>query len=241
MRAVHPRVRGERVTRCRHPSGRAGSSPRARGTGLQPRRHPAHGRFIPACAGNGWIARTHPTPQAVHPRVRGERRWRRRCARSRRGSSPRARGTERAHLLDVPPCRFIPACAGNGSADFSLTRLLRVHPRVRGERALSPGVQSSSGGSSPRARGTDTLAATVVVGDRFIPACAGNGGSSRIALDAGSVHPRVRGERAASRSSAVPVSGSSPRARGTGSRGQLDHRGLRFIPACAGNGPTSSY
>ena len=55
-------------------------------------------------------------------------------AESKRGSSPRARGTERAHDLKIVMDRFIPASAGNGNAMARSVRRMSVHPRERGER-----------------------------------------------------------------------------------------------------------
>ena len=71
---------------------------------------------------------------------------------------------------------------------------------------------------------------------RFIPAGAGNGLSVRALAYRQTVHPRRRGERSDSSTSAARFSGSSPQARGTGRSG--DGSGLpgRFIPAGAGKG-----
>ena len=50
--AVHPRERGEHVTRADGRLDQLGSSPRARGTPVTPRQMQGVGRFIPASAGN---------------------------------------------------------------------------------------------------------------------------------------------------------------------------------------------
>ena len=50
-------------------------------------------------------------------------------------------------------------------------------------------------GSSPRVRGTGRQAGLPQLGDRFIPACAGNRDSSVRLLASASVHPRVCGEQ----------------------------------------------
>ncbi len=75
--AVHPRVCGERLNRAATVARATGSSPRVRGThqhhaGIW-RRH----RFIPACAGNAVLTDNTSPVKTVHPRVCGERRWRR--------------------------------------------------------------------------------------------------------------------------------------------------------------------
>ena len=69
---VHPRVCGEQRcwSVCAESGG--GSSPRVRGTGMSGRSISSAGRFIPACAGNSFLALLRLPRQAVHPRVCGE-------------------------------------------------------------------------------------------------------------------------------------------------------------------------
>ncbi len=91
---VHPRVRGEQVDDEASYWLPIGSSPRARGTGVNNLRWGCNCRFIPACAGN---SNTHRVPlaiRAVHPRVRGEQLEDGIDGEFSRGSSPRARGTD---------------------------------------------------------------------------------------------------------------------------------------------------
>ena len=113
---VHPRVRGERrpeITRC---PVAVGSSPRSRGTAVGTAALSLSARFIPAFAGNGSTLGESETMKSVHPRVRGERPSSSRNADSKNGSSPRSRGTD-YEISDLPRGdRFIPAFAGNGSA-----------------------------------------------------------------------------------------------------------------------------
>ena len=90
-------------------------------------------------------------------------------------------------------------------------------------------------GSSPLARGTLRQSAVCRIRGRFIPACAGNSGSSFPGYCSAAVHPRLRGElRGWNESKRFPC-GSSPLARGT--RQAIDKAASwrRFIPACAGN------
>ena len=91
-------------------------------------------------------------------------------------------------------------------------------------------------GSSPRSRGTETLALPAGWSCRFIPALAGNGVFDFIAISPPSVHPRARGERCQPAHNPVSNTGSSPRSRGTGAPHRRDRWWLRFIPALAGNG-----
>jgi len=135
-------------------------------------------------------------------------------------SSSPVRGTATSHRSDTS----------------SAARWSTVHPRVCGERGVQRRVDSSAGGSSPRVRGTDHSRARELLEHRFIPACAGNGPSSRASSSGNPVHPRVCGERSKCSSISRRSSGSSPRVRGTDLRDRLRHVVLRFIPACAGNG-----
>ena len=168
--------------------------------------------------------------------MRGERlvaSWR---GREWTGSSPHARGTAMSRRARPDPHRFIPACAGNGDRRRARPAARAVHPRMRGERTVDAPPGPVCPGSSPHARGTVVGAARDQAGQRFIPACAGNG-SWHIAIDCSStVHPRMRGERLSFDFEGEGEHGSSPHARGTDTRARhLCHR-RRFIPACAGNG-----
>ena len=70
-------------------------------------------RFIPAWAGNtGGITLTS-VAHAVHPRVGGEHHAAPGRDHVPHGSSPRGRGTLSRRQGPGPPCRFIPAWAGN--------------------------------------------------------------------------------------------------------------------------------
>ena len=139
------------------------------------------------------------------------------------GSSPRVRGThsdEDVFKHEVTP-RFIPACAGNASqAELCHADGITAgsSPRVRGTPPAPERLSHRAhGGSSPRVRGTPPRRRFLDVGNRFIPACAG--------------------ERAQKCSGNVRVFGSSPRVRGTlwSQAIRLTTLRSRFIPACAGN------
>ena len=132
--------------------------------------------------------------------------------------------------------RFIPACAGNGSRHSMSPGDAAVHPRVCGERDSATGKWSYPSGSSPRVRGTVVFDNLRHLFDRFIPACAGNGGSGPSMARGRPVHPRVCGERPRPTSPDHRDRGSSPRVRGTAAYAPLYRASKRFIPACAGNG-----
>ena len=213
----------------------SGSSPRVRGTDPRSTGGRAGRRFIPACAGNRLPGRSIPKISPVHPRVCGEqtRNWLMTSGLS--GSSPRVRGTVRKNRNGLRPLRFIPACAGNSLTLPRACAKKSVHPRVCGEQASSKTARLSIDGSSPRVRGTVTQVTIEVNSSRFIPACAGNSQGIKVPAEPDPVHPRVCGEQVVSAGSAISVSGSSPRVRGTGPVVAIVESECRFIPACAGN------
>ena len=116
--------------------------------------------------------------------------------------------------------RFIPASAGNGRLKARSMKIKTVHPRERGERGSTAPDGASDAGSSPRARGTAVSAPIPVGRKRFIPASAGNGSSRASRSFQTAVHPRERGERYCTCSTAI-IAG-------------------WFIPASAGNGTISA-
>ena len=235
-RSVHPRVCGERSFGVQTPPWTAGSSPRVRGTDLIHVRLSGVIRFIPACAGNGLTRSIVTGSKSVHPRVCGERLIAGQIARPIVGSSPRVRGTAELEMHPVLGHRFIPACAGNGRRRPTKGGSRSVHPRVCGERQCTYCSRCLRNGSSPRVRGTVVRGLEVSPRHRFIPACAGNGRNRAQVSKRGSVHPRVCGERLKRLDEAFHNFGSSPRVRGTGSISTRASQGVRFIPACAGNG-----
>ena len=115
----HPRVCGEHVIIVLAQNVEQGSSPRMRGT-LQrrPKRNKPAG-IIPAYAGNTFEVEDCGGTTRDHPRVCGEHSvhdigyW------SRRGSSPRMRGTHVLTVFAYVLTGIIPAYAGNTLRDYS--------------------------------------------------------------------------------------------------------------------------
>ena len=131
--------------------------------------------------------------------------------------------------------RFIPAHAGNTRNRHRRQLVESVHPRACGEHCLCGDNDRSSGGSSPRMRGTPRIADLDRDRRRFIPAHAGNTTIAFTVLSTGEVHPRACGEHRNGYSFTLEQDGSSPRMRGTrGGYSTSDER-RRFIPAHAGN------
>ena len=238
--AVHPRVCGERPGRHRQVRTHSGSSPRVRGTLPQTVQNYLSHRFIPACAGNAHRLIAIYDKDAVHPRVCGERAFRKLLDSSPDGSSPRVRGTRASARKYRVISRFIPACAGNAPSRCRCRCGSQVHPRVCGERPAPYAIRKFMVGSSPRVRGTPDR--HIVNGPqlRFIPACAGNAFSSWLIRKSLAVHPRVCGERGFAGHDFPSVAGSSPRVRGTLAHPLAVGSVLRFIPACAGNALATS-
>ena len=182
----------------------AGSSPRVRGTPLRGERQLPRGRFIPACAGNSPATRSSRAPPPVHPRVCGELEAATRWAGTKRGSSPRVRGTPRTCRGEHRRHRFIPACAGNSIERPVRYGLKSVHPRVCGELRVVDPHPFEIGGSSPRVRGTRVKLTWYELQLRFIPACAGNSSTKMTTASTTTVHPRVCGELPHGSSARVP-------------------------------------
>ena len=138
-------------------------------------------------------------------------------------------------MVRVLAARFIPAYAGNTSAQHGGKGRGPVHPRVRGEHSRNPYPAPPHCGSSPRTRGTPANPGVDRPGDRFIPAYAGNTRPPWTGTPATSVHPRVRGEHESVKAEPLRGRGSSPRTRGTLRDERLIGGIGRFIPAYAGN------
>ena len=151
------------------------------------------------------------------------------------GSSPHTRGTQFFARQDIGMQRFIPAYAGNASVGYHAKPVVRVHPRIRGERPPDPSSLMNVAGSSPHTRGTLTAKKNPQSVRRFIPAYAGNARSSIDRRAQRSVHPRIRGERDFIGCPQRGVVGSSPHTRGTHLQAEKDAAKARFIPAYAGN------
>ena len=84
-------------------------------------------------------------------------------------------------------------------------------------------------------RGTLLLQGLSFLSVRFIPAHAGNTAIARATRRLVAVHPRACGEHRRSCCRVMPISGSSPRMRGTPVVFPADDLVGRFIPAHAGN------
>ena len=152
--SVHPRGCGEHLVNWLTPDRVTGSSPRVRGTRVDPDAVPILQRFIPAGAGNTTVSVTPSGEVTVHPRGCGEHFFPTRLIPAESGSSPRVRGTRIRGLLRGIYTRFIPAGAGNTSIMRCGSASGPVHPRGCGEHRRSRSKAAGGRGSSPRVRGT---------------------------------------------------------------------------------------
>ena len=106
---------------------------------------------------------------------------------------------------------------------------------MRGEHTALQTYGGRLQGSSPHARGTQTVITKQSEKTGIIPACAGNTRTFESNVMVWRDHPRMRGEHALHVLNAVFHLGSSPHARGTPTVTPLCRLREGIIPACAGN------
>ena len=170
----HPRARGEQALPLRAGPSVAGSSPRARGADRGPPSPCTPSRIIPARAGS----RHHPkwglTSGEDHPRARGEQNSDAAIGYALWGSSPRARGADDVFTRAQVKYGIIPARAGSRPAEMIFRKLVRDHPRARGEQVIVRVCPQLLHGSSPRARGAGGYIFRSIGDIGIIPARAGS-------------------------------------------------------------------
>ena len=92
-------------------------------------------------------------------------------------------------------------------------------------------------GSSPHARGKQSIKTPGACMARLIPACAGKTPWGRVGHAIRWAHPRMRGENATVEARRVFDGGSSPHARGKQHALPVHFNDVGLIPACAGKTP----
>ena len=192
-----------------------GSSPRMRGTRHHARLETVETGIIPAYAGNTRERHGTVSDRRDHPRVCGEHLPASSGSCTRRGSSPRMRGTPYRQPVLAHGAGIIPAYAGNTRLQRYQHERCRDHPRVCGEHCEGLFVASGDVGSSPRMRGTPARYCASRSNAGIIPAYAGNTSTTRARRCLPRDHPRVCGEH----QSGAPI----------------QFVGLGIIPAYAGN------
>ena len=167
-------MRGEHDDLAWSPEKPRGSSPHARGAQTQKAVPLRSIRIIPACAGS---TESHPLRYREawdHPRMRGEHNQTRQKVVMSVGSSPHARGALLPADAHLPREGIIPACAGSTAKRRQPGGGAGDHPRMRGEHTGLVTTCTSTGGSSPHARGAPFVRCLARLFDRIIPACAGS-------------------------------------------------------------------
>ena len=129
---------------------------------------------------------------------------------------------------------IIPARAGFTQTTWIGPRRLTDHPRSRGVYAEALVAETAARGSSPLARGLQTIGDGTRAALRIIPARAGFTGATLIGAYLHEDHPRSRGVYITLSLRVSSVSGSSPLARGLLPPKAPVLGALRIIPARAG-------
>ena len=211
----HPRACGEHCDAVISAYMLSGSSPRMRGTPLEPHFIQNSRGIIPAHAGNTEESYRKGMVWWDHPRACGEHRLEFFGKIEPEGSSPRMRGTRVPYPTSFAMAGIIPAHAGNTDNSSLRVFLFRDHPRA-------------CGGTLSQMRCEDRQLG-------IIPAHAGNTGRRTDMLRSAWDHPRACGEHSTAYWPIADLRGSSPRMRGTqhGEKRQMAKLGI--IPAHAGN------
>ena len=115
----------------------------------------------------------------------------------RMGSPPHARGKPDRVDHRLFGGRITPACAGKTALKSVRSVLMKDHPRLRGENALTPQGMSGLKGSPPHMRGKPDTNWGQYYLVRITPACAGKTCSTWRNFGPAEDHPRLRGENPA--------------------------------------------
>ena len=192
-----------------------GSSPHTRGAHLRRLDGEDEWGIIPAYAGSTVMRSCCLGSFSDHPRIRGEHLPKPGLHIGQAGSSPHTRGARGQLAGRADDGRIIPAYAGSTYQGHPRDRLVRDHPRIRGEHALLRQASDSK--------------------LRIIPAYAGSTYLPKEADIFEGDHPRIRGEHEADDDIRVYYYGSSPHTRGAPLDRERCLRGARIIPAYAGS------
>ena len=172
------------------------------------------GRRIPAHAGKTARRATVSEHVKAHPRSRGENTIRPRGNGRLQGASPLTRGKHHHRRRRRPQRGRIPAHAGKTEDIGADLRLLRAHPRSRGENVL-PVVGGRFGdGASPLTRGKHPRKIGYCRPPGRIPAHAGKTRARKVEPVGVWAHPRSRGENEVMPFHADVHRGASPLTRG---------------------------
>ena len=191
----HPRVCGEKK-KCYTKGGiLPGSPPRVRGKDAPTGISSASARITPACAGKSMLRFVVRMMGRDHPRVCGEKRWKRRTSSCMAGSPPRVRGKARRLQSVIDDLPIPPACAGKSKTRRVQWPVGLDHPRVCGEKRPDRQLTGWPLGSPPRVRGKVDCSAQLWPLYGITPAYAGKSFIPLRTRCRGEDHPRVCGEK----------------------------------------------
>ena len=150
------------------------------------------------------------------------------------GLSPRLRGNLVIVGLVVVGLGSIPAPAGEPGGILSRIGNLAVYPRACGGTMLVCMCAGMMLGLSPRLRGNPVRAVDMPLGQRSIPAPAGEPKLKTFSMYSTTVYPRACGGTRQHGQAERLFHGLSPRLRGNRLLHRVEHDGQRSIPAPAG-------
>ena len=130
------------------------------------------------------------------------------------GSPPLARGVRVYPSPYESPIGITPACAGSTGFRSDRWKMIRDHPRLRGEYSMYPAMLLLMQGSPPLARGVLYYLFFWLIFQRITPACAGSTFHIMEMPMFTRDHPRLRGEYISIFVKVHPCQGSPPLARG---------------------------
>ena len=217
-----------------------GSSPHTRGARADGPSGPGVRGIIPAYAGSTASRGGSAREAADHPRIRGEHNKEIPAPAARPGSSPHTRGAPDPASRPDPPGRIIPAYAGSTLRSSPRLKLLRDHPRIRGEHVRAMDANGLAHGSSPHTRGARMGRVHDPRRRRIIPAYAGSTTATAPLARKGRDHPRIRGEHQPTHDTPATTRGSSPHTRGARIGSAAPATSVGIIPAYAGSTTTNA-
>ena len=191
-----------------------GSPPHTRGKGTAPAFIEKGARITPAHAGKSLREVAEGLRKEDHPRTRGEKKLPGETTKRSQGSPPHTRGKVEKRNVMTQASGITPAHAGKSISYCFCYWSCWDHPRTRGEKPSSCCFRVFRTGSPPHTRGKDQLVKANVFSGRITPAHAGKSvierNSRRIRQD----HPRTRGEKSGTSTTAGDEEASPPHTRG---------------------------
>ena len=150
------------------------------------------------------------------------------------GSPPHVRGKVRLDRGGKGGLWITPACAGKRRLRHPKTAPFRDHPRICGEKMMSPARSQGCMGSPPHVRGKVSCMTYGGGHTGITPACAGKSVMLSYPMSGDADHPRMCGEKLLRQELMPKLRGSPPHVRGKVTLQIAQGDGQRITPACAG-------